>query len=434
MNDDYWQGYNSRVSKPDNIEHQRGYYDRRDEEYNAGWVSTASTPKTIWDAPAGNTVAGGGGTLLLLFFGVYLAFKLVPSWPDIAFVTLVFGAAVGIGSLLLIGEAPLLAAGTRVRYKHARRAVFSGLFWYVSLALLVRSGLAGVSFASSTTDPEAVLTRAWQSLAQDVRTFSMTNDWSSLATISTDRRPNVLAMLLMLRLPGALVFGRLLAARIANGAFSGLRGFLFGTIVAMVTAELSLLAAHRACLAAWSHIQVLRFGGDERLAILVLYSALVILPCALVAGVLGAALIPPITGRREPLSPYRRRYSAAVRAFLAYGLLTVLSVFLFRDSDAVLWWVARTVLGDQPGDPALAAQTIGQGLAALAVLQLPAAIAAGAVLFNRSEPAVEGIAAFAKVCMAAMLSCWLIAVPIWVAALQALPRIVAAANAAPGNR
>src|SRR5687768_1634290 len=129
---------------------------------------------------------------------------------------------------------------------------------------------------------------------------------------------------------------------------------MVATAVAFVTAELSLaLAGAWLGLAVWRHVEVMPFNGDPRLPILVVYSAVLLLPCAFIGGLLGGRIVLSLTRlfAREPVGSYRDSYSTAVRAVLAYGILTILAVFLFRDADAVVWRLAQFVFGREVHDP-----------------------------------------------------------------------------------
>jgi hypothetical protein len=108
---------------------------------------------------------------------------------------------------------------------------------------------------------------------------------------------------------------------------------------------------------------------------------------------------------RERVGSYRRSYSTAVRALLAYGALTVLAVFLFRDADAVVWWLAQLVFDNGPRDLTYSPSALAQPLAALLVFQLPGLFAAGAAVARREFAAYDSALGYAKACVAAGITC-----------------------------
>lgn len=294
-----------------------------------------------------------------------------------------------------------------------------------------------VAWLQAGTPPPAdigrVLAGLWHAAITAAGNFSAANDVSRFAASPVDRWPNLAGILLLIRGPGTLAFAHVLSRRVVRGPYQGFSGFLVAIAVAFLTVEVSLSLAVWGCLSLWGHARIVPFGGDERLSILVVYSALLLLPCAFIGGVPGGAMVLSITRSlaRQRVGSYGRSYFTAVRALLAYGFLTVLAVFLFRDADAVVSWLAQWVFGNGSQDLPTNLSALSGPFAALMVLQLPGLLAAGAVVARREFPVYDGALGYAKACVAAGITCLAICVPFLAAALGALPGIVAWVKALP---
>jgi hypothetical protein len=236
-------------------------------------------------------------------------------------------------------------------------------------------------------------------------------------------------MLLLVRAPGTVAFAWKL--RRVRGPYDGFRGVFVASVVAFVAAQVSLWLAIWGSTTLWAHAQIMPFTGDERLSILVVYSALLLLPCALIGALPGGAIVFGMTrwiGDTGKTS-FRKSYSTAVRALLAYASLSVLAVVLYRDADAFVWWLVGVVFG-RLHEPAYDTAAFTHAGVALLAFQLPGLLWAGFIVADRQSPAYDGVFGYAKACAVAGLTCLAVCVPFWAAALRALPAVAAWATAA----
>jgi hypothetical protein len=292
----------------------------------------------------------------------------------------------------------------------------------------MRAGVATYNGRWPAGDPGYVAVSLLDAFAMHVGSFSVANETAVFAAAAAPANwPALLQMPLLVRGPGILAFALVLYRRI-RGPYRRLSGFALAIVVALLTLAASLTAAVSVCLPIWNHIAVVPFGGDERLSILLVYSALLVVPCALIGGLAGAPIVWLLSSWLAPghLGSFGRNYSIAARTLFTYGFCAVLAAFLFRDADTVLWPLARAVLGGAPHPTP--AEEFPPALA-LFVLQLPALLLAAAVVPRRA-PGFSGAIGFAKACAVAVITCVLIGAPFWIAALQFLPPIVLAINPA----
>ena len=355
----------------------------------------------------------------------------LPLVPALAYVAFLLVTCAAVASVLILAITRLLTYHETVAYALAWRCSFAGLWQYMAVTLLMK-----VLVTWFRTEPPAagdaarVVAGLWHTIASG-RAFSAAYEISLFATLPPDRWPTLAGMMLLVRLPGALLFARILSQRLARGAYGGFSGFVLASGVAFVTAELSFAVAGTWLgPAVWRHVQVMAIGGDARLAILVVYSAVLLLPCAFIGGLLGGRILLSLTRSfaREPVGSYGDSYSTVVRALLVYGFLTVLAIFLFRDADPVVWRLAELVFGRGLHDPTFDRDALKAAFVASMILQLPGVFAAGAVIARRQSPVYDGAVGYAKGCLVAAVTCVAICVPFWTAALRVLPSIVTSVN------
>jgi hypothetical protein len=404
------------------------------------YVSYWQEVDRLWNrSPA----AGGGGGigLLFIFVGVvWVIVRLAPIVPrvapvlipDLAFAALVLAISAATAGVVVREITRLLARDSNVAYSEARRASLAGLWRYVALTAIIRIVFgwyrAGIV---PLDDLGRLLSAMWQTGMTGVRIVFAVNDVSLFAASAVDRWPGIVGTLLVIRAPGIVAFARVLSRRI-RGPYQRFSGFVIGTIVAIVTVEVSLSLGVWISLRIWQHVHIIPFTVDERPSILLGYSALLLLPCAFIGGLPGGAIVLAFTRwlTVDHAVSYGRSYSTAVRVLLVYGFWMVVAVLLFRDADGLVSWLAQVVFGRGPRDPELGASTLAESVAALLVLQLPGLLAAGRVIARRDYPVYEGALAYAKACGVAWLTCLAIGVPFWAAALRFLPGLVIWVNSA----
>ncbi len=430
--DDYMRGFTGQARVPTNYDELRGNQafehnerarQQLERSHTGSPFESSPSPFRIGPFDASPAAAGSGiGGLVLFVAAIWVIWQLLPFIPSLALNVFVWVAAALIGGVVLLGITGVVYRNARVGYALARQCAFAGLWRFIALTVIMRI-LAGWYQAGTTPagDLVAVLPRVWQSMLVSARSFSYAADAALFAAAPLDRWPTVLGTLLVIRGPGLLAFAAVLSRRLAP--YRSVVGFFVAIVVALITAEVSLPLAVSGCVWLWHHAQIVPFTGDERLSILVVYSAVLVTPCAFIGALPGGALVFWLTRvfARERVGSYRRSYAAASRALLAYGFLTVLAVFLFRDADAILWWLVHRVFGPTAHDAAVTPAALG----ALIIFQVPGLLAAGRAVARKEPLVFDGVTGYAKACVVAALTCAAICLPVWAVALYELPPVVA---------
>jgi hypothetical protein len=379
-----------------------------------------------------NTAAAGGGIgVLFLLFGIgWLILAALPLFPDLAFVAVVWASAAAIAGLVIFGICRVLPGGSNLPYHIARETSATALWRYIAIIVAMRIVVGWYDVGLPPADHvERIVTGAWDTAMTTVRTFSAAADVSMLIALPADRWPTLVGLLLVVRGPGILVFASLLSRRLFRKPNRRFVHFLAAVPIAFLTIEVSLSLAVWGCLALWGHVRMLPLETDNRLTVMVIYAAILLLPCAFIGALLGGAIIRVITRwfETERIASFGLSYSTAVRALLAYGFLLLLAVFLFRDADDWVWWVARQIWANDPNPSTLSLSILSQPFAALVVLQLPGLLAAGAVV-ARGFGVYDGALGYMAACLTAGLTCVTVFGLLWVAG-RALPTCGAWVNA-----
>jgi len=377
---------------------------------------------------------GGGLGWVFLAVGIIWLFTiLLPFLPDIAYIAFLLTACATVASLLVLAITSLLGRQSTLHFACAWRSSCLALLLYVALTTLMNILVWWFHAGSPTAaETERALTGVWHSIASG-RAFAAP-EVSLLGTLPLNRWPTLAGMILLVRLPGTLVFARILSQTLARPTFRGMTGFLLAAGVALFTAELSLaMAGGWLGPSLWRHVHLMPLGVDTPLQILVVYSAGLVLPCAFIGGLLGGVIVLWLTrafATEEAVErSYGQNYSTAVRALLAYGFLTVLALFLFRDADAVVWRVAELVFARGLHAPTVDhPDAVRAAFAALMIFQVPGVLAAGAIVARRESRVYDGVLGYAKGCLVASVTCVAICVPFWTGVLRVLPQIMTSVN------
>ena len=142
---------------------------------------------------------------------------------------------------------------------------------------------------------EMIGLRVHQVLASSTQGFSTLNDVAAFASTPSTEWAAVALTMLLVRGPGLLVFSRMLSFGFTAPKSRGFIGFLLGVAVAVLCVTLGLSLAEGIALAIRHHMQVVSFIGDERPSIVLVYSALLVLPYGLLGGFAGGALLHALT-------------------------------------------------------------------------------------------------------------------------------------------
>jgi hypothetical protein len=380
--------------------------------------------------------AGGIGGLVLFGAALWLLVLAIPLLPELAFLALVVYIASWISGAIVLTTERLIPKRPSEGFRSARWTVLKGLWWYVALTISIRLMIMAFQIATlHGGSAEMIGLRVHQVLASSTQGFSTLNDVAAFASTPSTEWAAVALTMLLVRGPGLLVFSRMLSFGFTAPKSRGFIGFLLGVAVAVLCVTLGLSLAEGIALAIRHHMQVVSFIGDERPSIVLVYSALLVLPYGLLGGFAGGALLHALTplATAQRVGSYWQNYRTAVRAMLVYGFLTVGSVLLFRDADALLGWLVRAVFGSSPQDDAVNLAVPAGAWLALAVLQLPALLAATRQIARAGSGTFDGARGYLKACAVAAVTCLSVGVPVWTVALRSLPDVVTRLEAHVGS-